>query len=137
MFYKVSADSVRLFDDHPPEGKEIPGFANLVFKGQEVTEISPSPDETWVKVWYKTEGANIIEGWIERANLEEAGTPERDKIVLWAFLKSCVRAEFAVNQLKDTKPYFVNADFLIALALYHGPNDTITNLGHKDPADLD
>ncbi|WEZ85502.1 hypothetical protein P6U16_25890 (plasmid) [Rhizobium sp. 32-5/1] len=68
--------------------------------------------------------------WLPVEFLELAEAAERPPIIPWAFLTSCVRAEEWVNALPDTGANYVNADYLIALALYESG---LANVGNITP----
>ncbi|MER9491573.1 hypothetical protein NKI86_07030 [Mesorhizobium sp. M0320] len=66
--------------------------------------------------------------WLPVEFLEPAEAAERPPIIPWAFLTTCVRAEEWINALPDTGANYVNADYLIALALYESGLANVGNI---------
>ena len=109
--------------DSAASGKRIP-------KGPALEKIGENDDGSWIHLRWTLGDGSSFTGWLKLDQLEETEAPERPDIDLFGFLKTCVRAELAVNALSDTEPHFINADFLIALALYESK---IQNVGEKTP----
>lgn len=66
-------------------------------------------------------------GWIPQANLGEDG---RDDLNEEAFVRECIIAERAVNELPTTKPWFVLTDVLIARAIIE-TKPKLENVGNR------
>ncbi|MCP5082759.1 MAG: hypothetical protein GY948_13815 [Alphaproteobacteria bacterium] len=96
-------------------------------------KIGENDDGSWLHL-QRTLSAGTVPhtGWFKTSDVHQVDTPEnlRLKMDKWAFLKTCVRAELSVNALKDTAPCYINADYLVALALYESK---IENIGNKTP----
>lgn len=96
-------------------------------------KIGENDDGSWLHLQRTiSAGTTPHTGWFKTSDVHQVDTPEdrRLKMDTWAFLKTCVRAELAVNALKETAPCFISADYLVALALYESK---IENIGNKTP----
>lgn len=133
MFFKLKK-TVILLVGTPPDLKDtgpiIPG--GTVVEAEPPSEGQPSvtEDGKHQHVKYRNDVGNFFRGWIPVEHLGEAEAPERPKVILWGFLKSCVTAELWINDLPDTGENFINADYLVALALYESK---LENIGNKTP----
>lgn len=88
-----------------------------------------SPDGKFRKIKFRM-ADSVRRCWLPVEFLEKAEAAERPPIVLWGFLTACVRAEEWINKKPDTGSNFVNADYLIALAIYESK---IANIGNETP----
>ncbi len=93
-----------------------------------VIEITPldicnqtgaSDDGSRFRLLCRINGGGIEEGWIDNdpERIEQAEEPPRAEIKVTEFLRTCVDAEVWMNNLEETNPHFVLADFLVALSL--------------------
>lgn len=69
-------------------------------------------------------------GWVLQADFEPVGAESSPGVDRAAFVQECVSMERAINDLPNTAPWFVSADFLIARALLE---TEIVNAGPKLP----
>lgn len=88
-----------------------------------------SADGTLRRVKFRMVG-DVRRCWLAVEFLEPAEAAERPPIIPWAFLTTCVRAEEWINGLADTGSNYVNADYLVALALYESG---LANAGNVTP----
>jgi uncharacterized protein (TIGR02594 family) len=77
-----------------------------------------SEKEEWLEVIIRRFGGTYATGWIPKAKVADLdGPPPRSEVDATQFIKNCVDAELWLNRKPEAAPYFVVADFLIAIAL--------------------
>jgi uncharacterized protein (TIGR02594 family) len=132
MFYRLTKAQFP-FEGTPPnlekKPPKIPVNATVEDDPPTGSEELLSPDGALRKVKF-TVVDKVRRCWLPVGDLVEAEAPERPPVILWAFLTTCVRAEEWINKKTDTGTNFVNADYLIALALYESK---IANVGNETP----
>src|SRR5579871_154174 len=78
----------------------------------------PQADSVWIHVAQFLDGVRGGTGWVERASLVEvpdAALP-RPALSLDTFVAECVSRSWTANLLKDMAPFYVDPDYLLALA---------------------
>jgi uncharacterized protein (TIGR02594 family) len=82
-------------------------------------QIKISEDTTRLNCLCRLNGGGIVEGWItnDPVRIAPSDAPPRETIDVTAFLRTCVDAEVWMNNLVETQPHFVLADYLAALSL--------------------
>jgi uncharacterized protein (TIGR02594 family) len=77
-----------------------------------------SEKEEWLEVIIRRFGGTYATGWIPKLKVADLdGPPPRNEVDATQFIKNCVDAELWLNRKPEAAPYFVVADFLIAIAL--------------------
>lgn len=116
MFYKA----LRTLDlKNAPDDSATP--VARVFKNDVGELLTQTDDQAWLELVFRDDLLADRRGWTRltnagQTNLVEADHPDRRELNLWAFLKGCVDAEIWVNQQPGIAPFFLSADYLIALA---------------------
>lgn len=132
MFYQLTKAQFP-FEGNPPNLSKTPPRIPV----GSVVEDDPvggdtetlSPDGKLRKIKFRMV-SSVRRCWLPVEFLEEAEAAERPPVIPWAFLTTCVRAEEWINAKPDTGHNYVNADYLIALAIYESK---IANLGNATP----
>ena len=114
MFFKVNAPLMK-WSKEPSDAAASLG--DRVPKEALLEKIGENDDGSWLHLQRTiTVGTTPHTGWFKASDVHQVDTPEDQRLKMdkWAFLKTCVRAELAVNALKATAPCYINADYLVA-----------------------
>ena len=75
-------------------------------------------NDAWLEVIVRRFGGTYATGWIPKEKVADLdGPPPRSEVDATQFIKNCVDAELWLNRKPEAAPYYVVADFLIAMAL--------------------
>ena len=132
MFYMVTKLQFP-FEGEPPDLiRKSPGIPrDSIVEDDPVGDATEtlSPDGVLRRVKFRMV-SDVRRCWLPVEFLVPAEEATRPPIIPWAFLTTCVRAEEWINDLPDTGSNYVNADYLVALALYESG---LANAGNVTP----
>ncbi|MCD2175045.1 hypothetical protein [Rhizobium sp. C4] len=132
MFHKLTKAQFP-FEGEPPALAKVPPRIPVgsIVEDDPVGDVGEtlSADGTLRRVKFRMV-SDVRHCWLPVEFLEPAEAAERPPIIPWAFLTTCVQAEEWINALPDTGTNYVNADYLIALALYESG---LANVGNITP----